>query len=486
MTRRLAALALTGMLLAGCDLAPHYKVPTVAVPASYADTTIWKTATPADTMPRADWWKDFGDPVLDRLEDELNAHNITLAAATATFDQARASAAEAEAGLFPFATVQGGLARTNTPEGGTLRAHGLLPPGFLLRNTFAGGLSYELDFWNRIHNQVKAGKAAAQATAADLAFLRLSLQAELANDYLLLRSLDAEQDLLRRTVDAYTQALRVAQNRFSGQIASGMDVSRAETQLESARAQLDDIGARRALAEHAIATLVAVPAPAFSLPASLVPLHLPPLPPSVPSVLLQRRPDIAAAERRVAAANALIGVARAAYFPNIYLSGLGGFQSPSTSLFSLPHTFWSLGPGFTLPLFEGGLLQAQEAATIASFNAATADYRNTVLTAFQEVEDALSQLHYYGVELADDRRAIAAAQRTLDMSMALYKDGATNFLEVVVAQESLLGTQELLLRLETQYLQAGVRLVRALGGGWSEQDLPKADDMPLRHVDMMQ
>lgn len=491
MRHRTAALAVGGALLvAGCDLAPKYKVPVVTVPASFRDTAVWQTAAPADIAPRGDWWKGFGDPTLDRLEDELNRQNITLAAATATFEQARASAGEAEAGLFPQFDVEGGLAKTGYTSNSRLhkqylKGHGLYPDLFA-RNTLAGGLSYEIDFWDQIHNQIKAGESAAQATGADLAFLRLSLQSELANDYLLLRGLDAQEDLLRHTVAAYKQAYDVAENRFKGKISPAMDVTRAESQLESAHAQLDDIAARRALAEHAIATLVAIPAPAFSIPPSLGRIHLPNLPPVVPAALMQRRPDIAGAERRVAAANALIGVARAAFFPNIALNALGGVQASNLNMFNAPATFYSLGPTLRLPIFEGGLLDAQEAATIAAYNVSAADYRNTVITAFQEVEDALAQLHYYGVEQRDDRRALAAAQRTLDMSMALYKDGATNFLEVVVAQESLLGTQQLLLQLQTQYLQSGVRLIRALGGGWSEHDLPKMQDMPIYHETIAQ
>ncbi len=480
MRRRLAALGLAAVLLTGCDLAPRYAAPTVTVPVSYRDAEVWRTAVPSDAAPRPDWWKAFHDPALDRLEDRLAAQNVTLAAAAAAFDQARANAAEAEAGLLPEIGAIGALARTKEPAGG-LKSHGL-PTGLVTRNTLAGGLSYEIDFWGRLRNQVAAGKAAAQASGAELAFVRLSLQAQLATTYLLLRGLDAEADLLARTVAAYARALQVARNRFAGQIAPAMDVTRAEAQLESARAQREDIAARRALAEHAIATLVGVPAPAFAIAPGLRPIRLPPLPRSLPSALLQRRPDIAAAERRVAAANALIGVARAAFYPNIGLNLTGGFQNASLSLFNVPSTFWSLGPAVRLPIFEGGLLRAQEAAAVAGFNAATADYRETVLAAFQDVQDALAQLHHYGIEEADDRRAVAAAERTLDMSMALYKDGATNFLEVVVAQESLLGTQRLLIRLETQYLQSGVQLIRALGGGWSEADLPKAEAMPLTRV----
>ncbi len=479
----LAALAAAATVLAGCDLAPTYKVPTVAVPVSFHDTAIWQKAQPSDTLPRSDWWKGFNDPLLDKLEADLNAQNFTLAAATATYQQARANAAEAVAGLYPSIIVNGAVDKTSFPQDGVLKAHGL-PTSFQVFNSLDGGLQYEFDFWDRVQNTVVAGKAAAQASAADLAFIRLSLEAELATDYLLLRGLDAQRDLLVHTVEAYQQALDVASNRFNGAIASGMDVSRAKAQLESARAQLEDVQARRAMAEHAIASLIAVPAPAFSIPPDLAEISLPELPSALPSVLLQRRPDIASAERQVLATNALIGVARSAFYPNVSLAVIGGLQSSGLSLFNLPNSFWSLGPGLTLPIFEGGLLNAQEAAAIASFNMTAANYRNTVVTAFQDVEDALAQLHWYAAEEADDKRAVAAAQQTLTMSMALYKDGATNFLEVVVAQESLLGSQQALLQLQTLYLQSGVRLIRALGGGWSAADLPKPDDTPLTHVDI--
>ncbi|MBN9509305.1 MAG: efflux transporter outer membrane subunit [Alphaproteobacteria bacterium] len=483
MKSRLAALATSAaLLLAGCDLAPPYKAPTVVVPVSYRDRTIWHTATPADTMPRSDWWAAFNQAELDRLEGELVARNFTLASAAATYDQARANAAAARSGLFPQINAGGVLSYNRQSLHRPLRSPD--QPTFYGANTVGAAVGYEVDLWDQIHNQVVAGKAAAQASAADLAFIRLSLQAELANDYLLLRGLDAQAKLLENTVTAYRHALDVVQNRFRGLIASGVDVSRAQTELESARAQLDNIRGRRALAEHAIATLVSVPAPAFSLPRDPTEIRMPPLPRGIPSVLLQRRPDIAGAERRVAAANADIGVARAAFYPNITLNALGGFQSTALSIFNLPNSIWSLGPGLTLPIFRGGLLRAEEAAAVAQYNLAAANYRGTVLTAFQEVEDALAQLHWLGSELVDDQRAVAAAQRTLDMAMALFVDGASSYLEVAVAQEQLLGAQELLLELQTQYLQSGVQLIRALGGGWSDRELPAPDSTPLLHVDL--
>ena len=482
MTRLAALLDGAAMLLTGCDLAPHYKVPTVSVPASYRDLAVWHEATPADTSPRADWWKDFNDPVLDQLEQRLNAENVTLAAAEATFAQARASAAEVESGLFPQLNVGGALSANRESAKRPLRGRNL--PAYFGANTLSAQFGYEVDFWDQIHNQVVAGTAAAQAGAADLAFARLSLQAELANDYMLLRGLDAQEDLLQHTVAAYTRALDVVQNRYTGKIASGVDLSRAQNQLETARAQLDDLHAQRDVLEHAIATLVAVPAPAFALRPVIHSRPLPKVPASVPSALLQRRPDIAAAERRVAVANATIGVARAAFYPNISLNLSGGTQSTGLDLLSLPNSVWSLGPSLSLPIFRGGLLQAQEAAAVAAYNLAAADYRNTVLTAFQEVQDALAQLHWYGVELEDDKRAVAAAEQTLTMALALYQDGATSYLEVVTAQEAALGAEQLQLQLQTAYLQAGVRLIRALGGGWSTRELPAPDATPLRHVDI--
>ncbi len=483
MRLRRAMATASAMLLAGCNMAPTYKVPVVAVPVSYRDVAIWHEARPSETAVHSDWWKGFQDPVLDKLETALLAQNFSLVAAAATYDQARANVAEAVAGLLPQIAVNGGGTKTVYPDSKILKAHGL-PSNILLRNTMDGTLQYEFDFWDRIHNMVVAGKAEAQASAADLAFIRLEMESELASGYLLLRGLDAQVQLLTTTVAAYQQALDVAQARFSGAISSGMDVSRAKAQLESARAQLEDIQARRALAEHAIATLISVPAPSFSIPPNPAEIKLFALPSAVPSTLLQRRPDIASAERQVAASNASIGIARAAYFPNISLQAIAGTQAPGFGVFSLPSSFWAIGPGLTLPVFEGGFLQAQEAAAVAAFNLTAANYRDTVITAFQEVEDALAKLHWYRREQADDRRAVAAAQQTLTMSMALYKDGATNFLEVVVAQESLLGAQQALLQLQTEYLQSGVQLARALGGGWSVKDLPLGDDMPLRHVDM--
>jgi NodT family efflux transporter outer membrane factor (OMF) lipoprotein len=333
--------------------------------------------------------------------------------------------------------------------------------------------TYDLDLWGRLRNTVEAQKAAAQASAADLATMQLSMHAELANDYMVLRGLDAQANLLTQTVGAYERALRITQTRYSGQIASGIDVARAQNQLEAAQAQESDVAAQRALYEHAIASLIGQSASAFSIPVRVDQVAVPRIPTGVPSILLQRRPDIASAERRVAEANALVGVARAAYFPDISLSALFGFQNTGqAALLSAPYAFWTLGPQFILPLFQGGLRQAQEAAANASLRAAGEAYRAVVLSAFQQVEDNLSNLRLLNRELQQQNAAVQSAQRVEQMAMSLCQNGATSFLDVVVAQTALLQAQQTALGLQTRELQASVQLVRALGGGWSTRDLP--------------
>jgi NodT family efflux transporter outer membrane factor (OMF) lipoprotein len=458
-------------LLAACSLAPPYRPPLVTVPQTYHQQGIWEPAQPADGLARGDWWTRFSDPTLSALESRIEPANQDLAAATARYDQAHEFAAEATAGLFPQVGLGASSAANRQSAQRPLRGAG--QPTYYGADQIGGAVSYELDFWGKIRNEVASRKALAQASAADLATLRLSLQAELASDYFQLRGLDATAKLLADTVTAYQKAHDLTETLFNGKIVASIDVSRAETQLDAARAQVSDIAARRALLEHAIAVLVGQPASDFSVPAADTPFVLPDVPTDLPSTLLQRRPDVASAERAAAAANAEIGVARAAFYPSISFDALGGFQSAGQSLFSLADSFWTLGPSVVLPQFDGGRLKAQERAAYAHFGETSAMYRSTVLTAFKEVEDNRALLHWLGQESTDTDAGVVAAEHTLTAALALYREGASSYLEVVTAQTALLQAQQSALDLRTRRLVADVGLVRALGGGWDATDLPK-------------
>jgi NodT family efflux transporter outer membrane factor (OMF) lipoprotein len=466
----LAGLAAGCACLSGCDLAPTYHLPVMHVGVSYKEAGLWQVAMPADTMKRAAWWKALGDPTLDGLESQVEAANPDLAASLAAFEQARAFAAEAQSGIYPTLSFGGDFTTNRQSNRRPLRGAG--QPNQYLANTIDVQASYEIDVWDRIANAIKAGRAAAQASAADLAFAKLSLHAEMAEDYVTLRGFDAQADVLGNAVSSYRQALAVTQARYAGKIASGIDVSRAQTQLADAQAALTDVAASRALIEHAIAALIGkMPAELTILPAAWqlcdVAISI-----GLPSTLLERRPDIASAERLVAAANATIGETRAAFYPTISLNMLYGLQDTGFNLFSLPNDMWAFGPGLALPLFEGGLRDAEEGAAIAAYQRSVADYRSTVLAAFQQVEDALSQRRLLAGEAGLEAEAVAAARRTVTMTTNLYKDGATSFLDVVVAQTEELKAEQTASSLRTRRLQASVALVRALGGGWTKQDMP--------------
>lgn len=434
-------------------------------------------------MPKGLWWQTYRDPLLDQLEVQVDAANQTLASAVAHYDAARDAVAEARSGLFPFVNLE--ATTTTNRQSATRPLRSTHQPNQFGNITIGGQATYEIDFWGQIRNTVAAARAGAQATAADMETVRLSLHAELAGDYLALRGLDAEVKLLDDTVTAFEKALELTEARHTGNISSGLDVSRAQTQLESARADLADAQAQRALFEDAIAVLVGKTASTFSITPTVQPIVVPEMPPGIPSTLLQRRPDIAAAERRVAAANAIIGVTRAAFYPNVSLNLAGGFQNNGGgNLLAAPYSFWSIGPDINLPVFEGGLRHAEEAAAWAQLRATAADYRETVLNAFREVEDDLSQLRDLQQEAERENAAVKAAQRTLDLSLSLYRNGAVNYLDVVVAQTAALQAEVISLNLQTRRLQASVDLVRALGGGWSTKDLPDnsaVEEISARH-----
>jgi NodT family efflux transporter outer membrane factor (OMF) lipoprotein len=455
------------LLVGGCSFAPKLKTPEVPTGGAYKETGAWTQAQPADRLPRDNWWALYGDARLEDLQKQLIAGNPTLAAAFANYAQARALADQARAGLFPTLGLNAGVGRSRESVNAPLR--GLTTPTYYDTNTLGGSVSYELDLWGQIRNEVAAGEANAAASAADLENARLSLIAQLVDDYIQLRSLDRNYAILDDTVKAYARALSLTEQRHNAGIAAGLDVSQAQTQLDATRSQAAQTLAQRALMEHAIAALLGVSASTFSIEPEIVDIKLPHIPSGIPATLLQRRPDIAGAQRRMIAANANIGVARAAYFPTLTLGAQGGFQSTSFSNWlSAPSSFWAIGPNALLTVFDGGLRRAQVAQARAEFDASAANYRGIVVSAFQQVEDSLASLnHYYDADV-EEKAAVEAAQRTLNLSMALYRQGATDYLTVITSQTALLQAQLQALTLDTLQLHASVDLIRALGGGWED------------------
>lgn len=463
---RLAALAVAFML-GGCSLAPTYRAPTLPpMPATYKEgDTAWKAAVPADEFSRGDWWTIYSDSELSQLESKLDADNPSLAAALARYDTARAFESQLSSGLFPQVGAMANPERARQSNNRPLR--GSNQPNEYDSNTVGIEAGFDLDLWGRIRNEVSQGHALAQASKADLASAKLSLEAKLAGDYVRLRGYDIQVGILQDTLRAYQRALELTENRHSGGVASGLDVSRAQAQLHDAQAQVMDVTAQRALTEHAIASLTGVPAPSFSIAPEREQLSVPVTPVGVPSTLLERRPDIASAERRVYAANANIGVARAAFFPDLSLSGGYGFQNTGMgSLLAIGNRFWALGPLATLDIFDGGLRRAKLREAHAQFDEASANYRQTVLDAFREVEDDLVLLTDLGTEATQEDQAFAAAQQTLNIATNRYREGIVNYLDVVTAQTAALSAQQSAETIRTRRLQASVDLIRALGGGW--------------------
>jgi NodT family efflux transporter outer membrane factor (OMF) lipoprotein len=453
------------LLLAGCSFAPTLKTPQVPTAAAFKEDGAWTQAQPADRLPRDRWWSLYGNTELDDLQQRLIAGNPTLAAAIADYAEARALSDQARAGLFPALGLNASVERARESLNAPLR--GPTTPVYYDTNTLAGSIGYELDLWGQIRNEVAAGKANAEAAAADLENARLSLSAQLSDDYIQLRSLDRTSAILDDSVAAYQRALSLTQQRHDAGIAPGLDVSQAQTQLDAARSQVEQTRAQRALMEHAIAALLGVSASSFAIGPAVVDIPLPHVPTGVPDTLLQRRPDIAAAQRRMMAANAGIGVARAAYFPTLTLGGQGGFQSTGFSNWlTAPSSFWAIGPNAVLSVFDGGLRRAQVAQARAEFDAAAAGYRGVVVGAFQQVEDSLASLNHYYDAAQQEKAAVAAAQRSLNLSTALYVQGATDYLTVITSQTALLQAQLQALNLDTLQLHASVALIRALGGGW--------------------
>ncbi len=457
------------LLLGACDFAPLYHPPAVEVPANFKEAGNWQLARPSDDEPHGEWWRSFNDRFLDELEPQVVAANPDLAAALANYLQARDYVLQAQAAFYPSINHQTDLSYNKQSADRPLRGAG--EPTYYGGNTIDIEASYEVDLWGRIRDEVKAAKAQAQASKADLESVRIGLQAELARDYVSLRGLDREARLLQDTVKAYQNALDLTRERLTGKIAAPIDVARAEVQVEDAKAVLADIIGPRASYEHAIATLIGQPASTFSIPVVTRPIAIPVFPPGIPSLLLERRPDIAAAERETAAANESIGVARAAFFPTLTLNGMAGGQDTALNLLSLPNSLWSVGPTVYLPLFDAGLRHAQLAAAEAAYLQTVAHYRSVVLHAIQEVEDDLANLRSLKIEARDVEAAAVSAQRASDLALTSYREGAVNYLDVVTAQTPALDAQRRALAVETRRLQVSVGLILALGGDWSAQEL---------------
>jgi outer membrane protein, multidrug efflux system len=462
------------MLLGGCSLSPHYARPAMPTPpAAYKESGDWQVAKPADTVPRGSWWMSFQDNDLNDLEAQVSTSNQSLKASLARLEQAHAQTSAARSSWFPTLTADAEATRART----SLNVPAYVPGRSATSNLYTAGgeLSYEIDLFGRVRNTVANARYSEQASAGDVAALDLSVHAELANDYFMLRGLDVEQRLLDETVSDYDRALKLTQNLYNGGASPISDVDQAEAQLQTARTQAEDTRLHRAQTEHAIAVLVGREASDFSIPARATDTltALPPVDTGLPSQLLERRPDVAAAERRVAAANANIGVARAAYFPSFNLFGAGGWQSSQTSnWWQAPSQFWSIGPQALLTVFDGGLHRAQSAQAHAAYDEQVADYRGTVLTAYQDVEDNLAALRQLQLETVSEAAAVKATQGALDQANLRYKGGIVTYLEVVTTENAALQARLSAVDIEIRRANATVLLIKALGGDWQPPQNP--------------
>jgi NodT family efflux transporter outer membrane factor (OMF) lipoprotein len=464
--------AIAALPLTGCVVGPKYHQPAVQAPPAYKEVGDWKPAEPNDQNLGGNWWTVFQDPQLDALELQVDVSNQNLKAAEAQFQQARAALRYNRADYYP--TVTAGPSATRT------RVSANAPTSSLLRGTtfndfvFPFDVSYQADVWGRVRKTVESSREQAQASAADLATVNLSMHADLAVDYFQARSLDAEEQLLNTTVTQYEQALELNESRFQGGIASEVEVEQAKTILQTTRAQAIDVGVARAQFEHAVAILIGKPPADFSLPP--LPLTAPPphIPVGVPSVLLERRPDIAAAERLVASANAQIGVAKSAYYPTISLGASGGFESSSiTTLLNGPSGLWSLGLSAVGTVFDVGRRRALTDQARSAYDSQVANYRQTVLNGFQQVEDNLAAVRILENEAQVQDQAVVAAQRSLDLSITRYKGGVTSYLEVITAQNAALTDEVTAVNILGRRMANTVLLIQALGGGWDRSSLPE-------------
>ena len=483
MNRHLVFVTVSSVLfLTGCMIGPKYVKPTVpmapgfkeAPPESFKESDGWKPAQPGDQTLRGKWWESFDDPQLNALEEELTVSNQNLKVAESRFRQARSMVRFNRSAEFP--TISTSPSIVNKRES----ANQPYFPASLVNNgtgafTLPFDLSYEVDLWGRVRRTVSASREEAQASAADLQTANLSLHSELAVDYFELRSADAQKQLLDDTVKAYTYALQLTQNRFVGGAAPKSDVAQAQTQLNGARVQDTDVTVMRAQYEHAIATLIGKPPAEFSIPfAPQTPLQFPVIPVGLPASLLERRPDIAAGERRVAEANDQIGIARTAFYPSLILGASGGFTGTSiANWFNWPSRMWAVGPQMSQTIFDAGRRRAVSESATANYDGTVASYRQTTLTAFQEVEDNLAALRILETEAQQQQQTTASASESLQLFTNRYEGGVDNYLQVITAQTVLLTNQRNDIDIMRRRIDASVLLVKAIGGGWDTTQLPK-------------
>jgi NodT family efflux transporter outer membrane factor (OMF) lipoprotein len=467
------ASAVCALLLAGCTVGPKYRRPAAEVPPSYKEVGDWKPAQPSDQDLRGNWWELFQDPQLNALEAQVNVSNQNLKAAEAQYTQARAALRYQRADYFPTVTANPSATR-NTFSGNRQPKSSQFSGVSFTDIQVPFELSYQLDVWGRVRRTVESYRDQAQASAADLATVNLSMHSQLALFYFQARMLDAQEQLLNSTVTQYEQALELIKSRFGGGIASDVEVQQAETQLETTRAQAIDVQVARAQFEHAVAVLIGKPPASFRL--APLPLTTPPpaIPVGLPSELLERRPDIASAERLMASANAQIGVAKSAYYPLINLAAAGGFESGSiTTLFSGPSVLWSAGPSALVTIFDVGRRRAASDQAVAFYNQTVANYRETVLTGFQQVEDNVAALRILEHEAQVQNTAVIAAQKYLELAVTRYKGGVTSYLEVTTAQSAALSDEVTSVNILGRRMVDAVTLVQALGGGWNSSDIPQ-------------
>ena len=471
--------------MSACTLGPDYQKPDLAVPAAYKENANWKPATPGDALQRGTWWEIFGDPVLNDLEAQIDVSNQSLKQAEAQYRQAAALVSGARANFFPIVGVSASGQRAGRYTTGTASSGGTAGSGTIdtsgsshPTNTYSVPFtaSWEPDLWGQVRRTVEGDVANAQASAATLESTRLSLHAQLAQTYFQLRVVDEQKRLLDETVVAYQKSLQLTQNQYNVGVAARADVVQADTQLKQAQVQAIDLGIARAQFEHAIALLVGKTPAEFSLAVEPLKVTPPGIPVELPSTLLERRPDVAVAERQAAAANAQIGVAEAAYFPNLLLSATAGYQSSTFSnILAAPSRFWSLGAQLAETIFDGGAREAQVAQARAGFDAAAANYRQVSLAAFQNVEDNLAALRILEAEAAAQAEAVKSAEQSLAIALNQYRAGTVSYLNVVTAQTTAFSNERNAISILGNRLTDSVALVKALGGGWDANDLPAAD-----------